>query len=347
MFKYKKLYKKKKTKKSYKLQKIEYDEMEFCSIIEVIIKLFKFFVLIFILFIIIKKKHKKIEEKHQIIQPRKNATKVALCSRVKKENRYVKYFIQHYKNLGYNHLFFGDNNELNDESLLDIKEIQEGIKEGFITVVNRRGIKRQDLGWNYICYENHSLEYDWFSFFDLDEYLILEQNNTLIQDFLDHPRYNKCEQVKINWRIFTDNDQLDFEDKNPIERFPIESNFKKENRHIKSTIRGGLNYKELIRNYNLHSLYDNLKACSSSGKEVEGKLYYNNPPEMENAVINHYVTKSIREFAIKKCRTLGNVETLSNGTKGYIFYYFFLINKKSQEKVDIFKIMIISFYINI
>ena len=319
MFKYKKLYKKKKTKKSYKLQKIEYDEMEFCSIIEVIIKLFKFFILIFILFIIIKKKHKKIEEKHQIIQPRKNATKVALCSRVKKENRYVKYFIQHYKNLGYNHLFFGDNNELNDESLLDIKEIQEGIKEGFITVVNRRGIKRQDLGWNYICYENHSLEYDWFSFFDLDEYLILEQNNTLIQDFLDHPRYNKCEQVKINWRIFTDNDQLDFEDKNPIERFPIESNFK----------------------------YDNLKACSSSGKEVEGKLYYNNPPEMENAVINHYVTKSIREFAVKKCRTLGNVETLSNGTKGYIFYYFFLINKKSQKKVDIFKIMIISFYINI
>ena len=56
----------------------------------------------------------------------------------------------------------------------------------------------------------------------------------------------------------------------------------------------------MIRNYNLHSLYDNLKACSSSGKEVEGKLYYNNPPEMENAVLIFYLIKIIILFDLKE-----------------------------------------------
>ena len=101
-------------------------------------EIFKFFVIIIsfsLIFIIIQR-----DKKIQII---KNRTKVALCAKTKKENRYMKYFIRHYKKLGYNHLYFGDNNEIDGESLLDVKEIREGIKEGFITVTNRRGIKKR------------------------------------------------------------------------------------------------------------------------------------------------------------------------------------------------------------
>ena len=77
------------------------------------------------------------------------------------------------------------------------------------------------------------------------------------------------------------------------------------------------------KTYSPHSMYNNLISCSESGKRIEGKLYYNYPPEMKNAVLNHYVTKSIREFAIKKCRTLGDVESLSKWMKVYLFDYFF------------------------
>ena len=164
----------------------------------------------------------------------------------------------------------------------------------------------------------------------------MEPKGTLIQEFLEHPRFNNCEHVKINWRIYTDNEQLDFEDKNPKERFPFETNLKYENRHIKSIVRGGLNYSNMSKNYSPHSIFSNLKACSSSGKKVLGKLYYNYPIETNNAIINHYITKSIREFAIKKCRTLGDADILANWTKAYIFDYFFKINKKTKEKVDIF-----------
>ena len=333
MVKNRKLYRKK-IKKLLRMKRLEFGEETIFSVIEVIIKLFKFFVLIFIFFIIFNKIRKiKKNKRNQVI---KKETKVALCARAKKENRYIKYYIEHYKNIGYNHLFFGDNNEIDGESLLDVKEIQDGIKEGFITVINRRGIKDKDQEWYYICYNNLSLEYDWISFFDFDEYLMLEPNGTMIQEFLEHPRFNCCEHIKINWRVYTDNDQLDFEDKNPKERFPIETKYTNENRHIKSIIRGGLNYSNMTKNYSPHSVFSNLKACTSSGKTVIGKLYYNYPPDIENAVINHYVTKSVREFAIKKCRSLGAVDVLDNDTKKFLFDYFFKINNKNQQKVDIF-----------
>jgi len=328
MVKNRKLYRKK-IKKLLRMKRLEFGEETIFSVIEVIIKLFKFFVLIFIFFIIFNKIRKiKKYKRNQVI---KKETKVALCARAKKENRYIKYYIEHYKKIGYNHLFFGDNNEIDGESLLDVKEIQDGIKEGFITVINRRGIKDKDQEWYYICYNNLSLEYDWISFFDFDEYLMLEPNGTMIQEFLEHPRFNCCEHIKINWRVYTDNDQLDFEDKNPKERFPIETKYTNENRHIKSIIRGGLNYSNMTKNYSPHSVFSNLKACTSSGKTVIGKLYYNYPPDIENAVINHYVTKSVREFAIKKCRSLGAVDVLDNDTKKFLFDYFFKINNKNQQ----------------
>ena len=44
-----------------------------------------------------------------------------------------------------------------------------------------------------------------------------------IQDFLDNPRYNNCENIQFNWRVFNDNEQLDYEDKPLNERFPVET----------------------------------------------------------------------------------------------------------------------------
>jgi hypothetical protein len=43
------------------------------------------------------------------------------------------------------------------------------------------------------------------------------------------------------------------------------------------------------KNYSPHSVFSNLKACSSSGKNVIGKLYYNYPIDIENAVLIFYL----------------------------------------------------------
>ena len=95
---------------------------------------------------------------------------------------------------------------------------------------------------------------------------MLKPRNSSIQDFLDNPRYNNCEDIQFNWRVFTDNEQLDYEDKPLNERFPVESKYILDQRHVKTTVRGKLDYNKFKKNDNPHSVYSNIKACSSSGK---------------------------------------------------------------------------------
>ena len=271
------------------------------------------------------------------INPSKTSkTKVAMCTIAKKENRYIKYFVEFYMKLGYDHIYFYDNNEIGDEAIDDLPIVKEGIKEGFISIISYRNKTGNFVTQSYYdCYEEFYLQYDWISFFDIDEYLILEPKNISIQEFLDNPRFNNCELIQFNWRVFTDNDQLDYEDKPLMERFPIETNYKYENRHVKSTIRGSLDYKKLRRNGSPHSVYSNIKACSPSGK-VNGWGYYSWPPDFEYAALHHYVTKSIREFFYKKFKTKVDVDKIGEWFKRYLFDYFFKVNRKAKEKVDIF-----------
>ena len=56
--------------------------------------------------------------------------KVCLCVIGKRENRYVKEFVEHYKKIGYNKIFIYDNNEINDEKFEDV--IQDEINKGFV-----------------------------------------------------------------------------------------------------------------------------------------------------------------------------------------------------------------------
>ena len=50
------------------------------------------------------------------------------------------------------------------------------------------------------------------SFFDIDEFLELTNNNKM-QEFLDNERYENCQKIKLNWLIYSDNDKLYYENK--------------------------------------------------------------------------------------------------------------------------------------
>ena len=129
-----------------------------------------------------------------------NTTQVCLCAIGKKENLYIKEFINHYKQLGYNHIYLYDNNDENDERFEDI--IQEDINEGYVTLINYRGFRgtrnNPQLDAYYDCYEKNNRKYNWLSFFDTDEFLEIKPNNITIQEFFDNKRYNKCEDIKMH-----------------------------------------------------------------------------------------------------------------------------------------------------
>ena len=128
--------------------------------------------------------------------------------------------MNHYKKIGYSHIFLYDNNEIGDEKFEDV--INKRLINNFVTIIDYREKKgkhvpRQFQAY-YDCYEKNKANYDWLSFFDLDEFL--EFNNSLnLQTFFGDEKFKECQVIKINWLMYSDNDLLYYENKPLFERF--------------------------------------------------------------------------------------------------------------------------------
>lgn len=163
----------------------------------------------------------------------------------KEENLYAKEYVNHYKKLGYNHIFLYDNNDINGEKFEEI--LKEEVNEGFVSIINYRGYRGEkgklggpQLVIYYDCYEKNKNNFDWLSFFDFDEFLELKPRKISIQEFLNNKRYKFCQNIKINFLFYSDNELL-YYDKRPVQQrfiFPLLNH--SNNSVIKSTIRGGL-----------------------------------------------------------------------------------------------------------
>ncbi len=51
--------------------------------------------------------------------------KVAICTMAKKENLYIKEFVDYYIKLGFSHIFIYDNNDPNDEKISDVINLKK------------------------------------------------------------------------------------------------------------------------------------------------------------------------------------------------------------------------------
>ena len=122
---------------------------------------------------------------------------VCLCVIGKKENLYILEFVEHYKNLGYKHIFIYDNNDINEERFEDV--VYSYIKKHFISIMNYRGFRgkkgKPQFHAYYDCYEKNHKYYDWLSFFDIDEFLELKHSYK-IYNFLKNKNFKKCQNIK-------------------------------------------------------------------------------------------------------------------------------------------------------
>ena len=66
----------------------------------------------------------------------KNNTTICLCVIAKNENLYVREFVEHYLNIGYNKIFIYDNNDKNGETLDSV--INDYIKKDFVQLIDFR-----------------------------------------------------------------------------------------------------------------------------------------------------------------------------------------------------------------
>ena len=238
--------------------------------------------------------------------------KIALCVVVKKERKYLEEFINYYLILGINKIFLYDNNDVDGEKYDDI--LKKYIKKKIVQIINFRGlIKPQKLAFTK-CYNNNKYNYDWFSFYDVDEYLYLYKYKKL-NKFLASDKFKKCSSILINWKFYGDNNHSFYEPKPLKERFIKPFDYSKnctDDKYLyaagKSIVRGGLNITWL----HFPHILKNKNRCGPNGKLKLNPWSY---PNFSFAFIKHYATKSAEEFADKLLK--GTVNSLNTSSKSY------------------------------
>lgn len=261
--------------------------------------------------------------------------KVLLCCIGKLENKYIKEFIDYYKNLGVDKVVLYDNNDEGGEDFRDA--IGDYINSMYVILENVRNQSQPQMKAYTHCYRKYSPDYDWIMFFDIDEFLILKKHKD-IHEYLSDPMFEDYQMIHVNWEMYGDGGHLTDDGRPMIERFtvPVDPNCPTiwgmpENNHIKSIIRKGI--PNLKFEESSHTPYINGNVCNSSGEKIN-EIHPLSPWVGEYAVLKHFCTKSTQEYAEKLKRGFSDYER-----KNYneLLELYFKRNEITQEKIDLFK----------
>jgi len=263
----------------------------------------------------------------------KSGTKVCICVSGKKENKYIKEFVEHYKSLGIDKIFLYDNNDLNDEKFETV--LSDYIKDEFIQIFNYRGKISSQLKIYEKCYNSNKNKFDWFIFFDIDEFIHLNNYNR-IKDFLNEKKFKDCKLIYFNCVRHTDNDLLYYDNRSLSERFPTV--LWNSTMYTLKTIMRGKN-KNNVRFQTTHWLNRGLKGgCNVFGKVVfptkKVRLGYKiNHKKFQQYYIDHYCFKSTEEY-INKINKGDGVFGYNNRIKMHKINLYFGYNKITSEKIN-------------
>jgi len=262
-----------------------------------------------------------------------NKIKICICSIGKKENLYVREYVNYYKNLGVNKIFIYDNNDKNDEKFdLVLKDF---IDKGYVEIINIRGKIAPQIKAYEHCRKNNYKKYDWLMFFDIDEFIFL-RNYSKISDFLNQKIFEKCQKILLNWFMHTDNNLLYYDNRSLSERFPEKKYDCKGKKMcgsslvIKSILKGNIN----IKLEDIHTINDGLVGCDGFGRIKKIQGFKIDQPDHYYYYIDHYWSKSTEEFVNKLMRGDGmyGYDTKKNNLKRIRIYFSF--NNITEEKIN-------------
>jgi len=254
--------------------------------------------------------------------------KVCICTIGKNENKYAREFAQHYKKYGVDKIFIYDNNDIEGEKFETV--LADYIKNEYIEIINVRGKEKMQYPSFNECYQKNKHIYKWFIFYDMDEFIHLNNFNN-IKNYLNMECFSNCNVIYLNQVMHTDNEQIYYNNKSLFERFPKYTlNFDEKIGITKIILRGNLDH---IKIGNPHIIV-NKYQCTSIGKlnnQLITKEFYNN-----NYYYDHFFFKSSEEYLDKLMRG----DAIFGVKKGYVFRWFqlyFSINKITNEKLDFFE----------
>ena len=228
--------------------------------------------------------------------------KVCICTLGKDENRYIREFVEYYKNYGVDKIYLYDNNDINGEKFESV--ISQYINNKFVEIINWRGMNGKSTYYKIIdsCYQTHHNYYDWLIFYEIH---------------------------------MSDNNNLFYENKTLNERFPnVGKNIVKNKRnkicYVKSIIRGHLKNIKIKHN---HLLNKKLKACNGFGEKSKLKKIRSLNPDYKFNYIKHYYGKSVQEF-VEKIYRGDLIRGYKIKTINWAIEKFFYINKITDDKIE-------------
>jgi hypothetical protein len=253
--------------------------------------------------------------------------KVAGCAIGRLENRYAVEWVEHYNALGVDKIFIYDNNRVEDGELFQ-DVLQPYIEAGFVEITYFEGLQRDAYEK---CYRDHSGEYEWIGFFDLDELVDFANVRMTIPVWID--QYN-ADVVCLNWQVMTDNGLTHYDPRPMKERFTegTGEDFGI-NHHVKSFVRGGL---QGVTFCDPHiPTTPELVCMNVLGERIEQKAVQ---PKVIHSVARllHFNTKTAEEWMEKVSRGWCDApEEIINDRRKHAVELFFSINQRTPEKEEI------------
>ena len=264
--------------------------------------------------------------------------KVALCCIVKMENEYLRFFVEYYKNLHFDKIFIYDNNDVGGENLEEV--IGDYIEPGYVEVIDFRGKKQAQALAYQDCHERYGQEYDWIAYFDCDEFLTFADETNEIHKFLNQDKFKEFQILHINWMLYDDNDQLDNDGRNIVERFakpltPLDYMLPRIGRpwndHIKSVVRG--DFRDIKWEYPHTPGSTSAMCCNPEGESVDPYSPFQKFTH-STLFLRHYRTKSIGEWMRNKMQRGFPDMTEEEWKKCLTLDVFFEYNTKTEEKLN-------------
>lgn len=293
--------------------------------------------------------------------------KTLLCGIAKLENDYIREWVEHHLNLGFDKIILGDNNDPDGEWLAD--PIMDYVQSEKVQVFNIRNNNIKQMGfYNDLYLGGYCNEYDWVIFLDIDEFLFLEEDKT-VGEYLSRDIFKDFTCIKIHWRMMDDNDQLINTGEPVVKRFtraarPIPMIWHNPTNGFTKTLEMNMFVKSFVKPGLKNVAWDNapqpvpmlqekgkpieldftkfehgLVVCNNNGEKLEEK--YTDETTVDDidytlAHIKHYRTKTIEEYISKKCSRSWPIEGCDdkNWAEKYLnLNFFFDINHRSPEKL--------------
>ena len=157
--------------------------------------------------------------------------------------------------------------------------------------------------------------------------------HTNIKTFLQDKKFDDCKLITLNELIHTDNNQIYYQNRSVVERFP-EVNLNITPIMVKSILRGRIEHQSMSNN---HVMRINRIGCDGFGIKVNLSSIYRSKPDFSVNYFDHYFTKSAEEYLNKMKK--GDVFWGHLGRKVDINYIsiYFGINKITHDKINFFE----------